>query len=160
MEWVQIILPPLLVLIGGVVGWVIKSRTEELRAVEERLRGERRRIYGEILDPYIELFANLKQEDEGRASIEEKIISKDYRKAIWELGLLGSDEVVRAYNGMMQYFFNLGSNGKQDIRVTVRLWGKLRLEIRKSLGNKNTKLDELDMLRGEIIDIDKFLDKS
>lgn len=36
------------------------------------------------------------------------------------------------------------------------LWGKLLLEIRKSLGNKKTKLDEFDMLRAMIKDIEKW----
>ena len=89
--------------------------------------------------------------------VERKITSKDYRKAIFELGLLGSDSVVRAYNDLMQYFFKLGSDGKQDMHETIRLWGTFRLEIRKSLGNKRTKLNAFDMLRGEITDIDKLL---
>lgn len=38
----------------------------------------------------------------------------------------------------------------------MRLWGKLLLEIRKSLGNENTELSELDMLRGFIKDIEKL----
>jgi len=39
----------------------------------------------------------------------------------------------------------------------MRLWGALLIEIRKSLGNKKTKLKEVDMLRGMIKDIDNFL---
>jgi len=38
----------------------------------------------------------------------------------------------------------------------MRLWGSLLLEIRKSLGNKNTKLNEIDMLRAMIKDIDNL----
>ena len=36
------------------------------------------------------------------------------------------------------------------------LWGRLLLEIRKDVGNKHTKLNELDMLRWLITDIDKL----
>ena len=156
MDWLQIVLAPLLMVVGGIVTWIIKSRLEELRAIEERLRDERRKIYSEILEPYVKLFAGISRGDGGANKITKQITSDEYRKAIFELGLIGSDEVVRAYNDLMQYFFKLGTTGTQDMRVTARLWGKLRLEIRKSLGNKKTKLGELDMLRGEITDIDKI----
>jgi len=156
MDWLQIVLAPLLMVVGGIVTWIIKSRLEELRAIEERWRDERRKIYGEILDPYVELFASLKIKDGGASKIEQKIISYEYRKTIFELGLLGSDDVVRAYNALMQHSFKSVGSGRQDLGETMRLWGKLRLEIRKSLGNKKTKLNEFDMLRGEITDIDKL----
>jgi hypothetical protein len=60
MEWVQIIVPSVLVIIGGIVGWLVRSRTEEYRAIREKLREEQRKIYSEILEPYIELFADIK----------------------------------------------------------------------------------------------------
>lgn len=156
MDWLQIVLTPILMVVSGIITWYFRSRWEEQRVAEERLHGEHRRIYGEILEPYIELFANLSRGEGVSSGIERKITSKDYRKTIFELGLLGSDDVVHAYNDLMQYFFKLGSGGKQDMRETIRLWGTLRLEIRKSLVNKRTKLNALDMLRGEITDIDKL----
>lgn len=38
----------------------------------------------------------------------------------------------------------------------MTLFGNFLLEIRKSLGNKRTKLDEFDMLRAMIKDIDRL----
>jgi hypothetical protein len=38
----------------------------------------------------------------------------------------------------------------------MRLWGQLLLEIRKDVGNKKTGLNELDMLRWLISDIEKL----
>lgn len=38
----------------------------------------------------------------------------------------------------------------------IKAWGMLLLEIRKSLGNKNTKLNELDMLHAMLKDADKI----
>jgi len=154
MEWW---LSPLLLVIGGIVTWFIRSRYEKQRAIEERLHSEYRRIYLEILEPYIELFANVSRGKGFSKEIEQKITSKDYRKSIFELGLLGSDGVVRAYNNLMQYFYKLAPDEKQDMYDNMKLWGTLRLEIRKSLGYKRTKLDAFDMLRGEVKDIDKLL---
>lgn len=56
MEWLKYIGPPLLMVLGGIITWFIKSKSEELKAVEDLLREERRKIYGEILEPYIQLF--------------------------------------------------------------------------------------------------------
>jgi hypothetical protein len=154
MEWVQILLPSLLVVIGGIIGWIVRSRTEEYRAVREKLRAEQRAIYHAILEPYIGIFADLKGEGVSKAT--QKIVSYDYKKTAFDLNLIGSDEVVQAYNKMMQHSYKAEETGKQDPKEMMRLWGSLLLEIRKSLGNKNTKLDEWDMLRGMIKDIDRF----
>lgn len=155
MNWLQVLGPPLLMVLGGVITWLIKSRVEELRATEERLREERRKIYAQILDPYIRLFADPK--GRGPAQAIKEITSYDYRKTAFELNLFGSDDVVRAYNALMKHTYEAETTGRQDPKQMMHLWGRLLLEIRKSLGNKRTKLDEIDMLRGMIKDIDSSL---
>jgi len=154
MEWLQILGPTLLLVLGGIITWFIKSKIEELRAIEEKLREERRSIYAQILDPYIRLFADLR----GRGPDEafKRITSYDYRKTAFDLNLFGSDEVVRAYNNLMKHAYEAEATGNQNPRKMMSLWGKLLLEIRKSLGNKKTKLNEFDMLRAMIKDIEKL----
>ena len=154
MDWLQILGPSLLMVLGGIITWFLKSRVEELRATEERLREERRKIYGQILDPYIRLFVDLK--GQGPAQAIKKITSYEYRKTAFDLNLFGSDEVVRAYNALMKHTYEAESTGKQDPKEMMRMWGSLLLEIRKSLGNKKTKLKEFDMLRAMIKDIDSL----
>jgi hypothetical protein len=154
MNWLQILGPSLLIVLGGIITWFLKSRVEELRATEERLREERRKIYGQILDPYIRLFADLK--GQGPAQALKKITSYDYRKTAFDLNLFGSDEVVRAYNALIKHIYEAESTGEQDPKEMMRLWGNLLLEIRKNLGNKKTKLNEFDMLRAMIKDIDNL----
>jgi len=155
MNWLQILGPSLLIVLGGLITWFIKSRIEELRATEERLREERRKIYAQILDPYIRLFADLK--GQGPVQAIKKVTSYNYRKTAFDLNLFGSDDVVRAYNTLMQHIYEAESTARQDTKEMMRLWGRLLLEIRKSLGNKKTKLNELDMLRAMIKDIDSFI---
>ena len=154
MNWLQVLGPSLLMVLGGIITWFLKARVEELRATEERLREERRKIYGQILDPYIRLFADLK--GQGPAQALKKIGSYEYRKTAFDLNLFGSDEVVRAYNNLWKNTYEAETTGKQDPKEMMRLWGSLLLEIRKSLGNKKTKLNEIDMLRAMIKDIDNF----
>lgn len=162
MEWWEILLYILVVAIGGggIINIIIKSRLDELHKVEERLGIERRKVYTDILAPYVKLFAGMARKDQKMNEIIKQITSDDYRKAIFELGLVGSDKVVYAYNDLMQHVFINDSPNTQDKTEVARLFGKLRLEIRKSLGNKNTKLTELDMLRSEITDIDKFMHRN
>jgi len=151
MNWLQILGPSLLMVIGGIVTWFIKSRVEELRAIEEKLRDDRRKIYEKILDPYISLFS--KKDSQTIQEAIRKVSSYDYKKTAFNLFLFGSDEVVKSYNALMKHTWKTNKDGEQNPREMIRLWGCLLLEIRKSLGNKKTNLEELDMLRGIIPDI-------
>jgi hypothetical protein len=155
MEWLQILGPTLLMVLGGIITWFIKSKIEELRAIEEKLREERRNIYAQILDPFIRLFTDMK--GKGHDEAMKMITSYDYRKTAFDLNLFGSDEVVLAYNNLMKHAYEDEATENKDPNKMMLLWGKLLLEIRKSLGNKNTKLDEFDMLRAMIKDIDKLV---
>ena len=154
-NWIAVLGPSLLMVLGGILTWLLKSRVEELRAIEETLREERRKVYEQILDPYIRLFAGIKGGKGAQQAIK-RITSYDYRKTAFELYLIGSDDVVTAYNNLMQYTFEAEAAGAPDTGQMMRRWGALLLEIRKSLGNKKTKLDEKDMLRGMIKDIDQL----
>lgn len=135
--------------------WFVQSRLEERKRIEERLIGERTRVYSDILAPYIKLFGGLGRGGEEQAM--KQMLSHDYRKTAFELNLIGSDEVVRAYNALMATSFDAEKTGKQDPAEMMRRWGELLLAIRKSQGNPKTKLGPTDMLRGMIKDIDQFL---
>ena len=153
--WLQV-LGPLVMVLGGIIGWFIRSHTEEQRAIREKLNEERRKTYLEILGPYIHIFADLK--GKGPTQALDEVKSYDYRKKAFDLNLFDSDKVIRAYNNLMQYAykFEAGGSQKPQPKEMMRLWGTLLLEIRKSLGNKKTKLDEFDMLRSMIKDVDKL----
>ena len=155
MDWLQTLGPTLLMVLGGIITWFIKSRIEELRAIEEKLREERRNIYAQILDPYIHLFADIKK-GKGPDEALKRVTSYDYRKTAFDLNLFGSDEVIWAFNNLMEHTYEAEATGKQDPKKMISLWGKLLLEIRKSLGNKKTKLNEVDMLRAMIKDVSKI----
>lgn len=58
LEIVRVLGPSILVIIGGAVGWFIKARIEEIKNIQEKLREERRKLYVEILSPYIKIFSN------------------------------------------------------------------------------------------------------
>ena len=91
----------------------------------------------------------------GQSKVAKQITSADYRKTAFELNLYGSDEVIKAYNNLMMHAYQAEKEtAEQDPKELMRLWGALLLQIRKNVGNKKTKLDEYDMLRAMIKDID------
>ena len=105
--------PALLMALGGLAAWFIKSKTEELRTIEKKLRIERRKVYEDILDPIIQLFSGF--DDENVSLVKKKITSQEYRKTTFNLNLVGSDGVVRAYNNLMQNIWDQYRFGAQKI---------------------------------------------
>lgn len=154
MEYLKALSPTLLMVLGGIITWIIKSKIEELHAIQEKLREERRNTYAQILDPYIRLFSDIK--GKGAEKALKEVASYDYKKTAFNLNLFGSDEVVLAYNNLIKHSYEVEVTGEKNPGKMMSLWGILLLEIRKSLGNKDTKLEKYDMLRAMIKDIDKF----
>jgi len=166
---------PILVLLLSGIGWYLghqfeKARTREehlrIRAdeLEEKLRDYRTEIYNQILEPFIIVFTKdegLPKEYRGKNHMDAgsaKIISLDYKQAAFKLLLLGSDEVVKAYGNLMQFFYAMHAGEKPDptTQELMSLLGKLLLEIRRSVGNETTELHHLEMLEFMITDIRKF----
>ncbi len=171
---------PLLIITLGALGWTFRNRIERNQneqnywrqywhELEEKLRDDRVKIYNDILEPYIILFTP----DEGFAKEERFhktskadaakgiILSLAYRQTAFKMALVGSDEVVRSFNDLMQYFFSLqpGKNSTESTKEMIGLLGKFLLEIRKSLGNETTALDNLEMLEWFIKDIKQYRNK-
>lgn len=156
-NWLNTLLLPMVMGFGGLITWFIRSRIEELRAIETTLREKQREVYMEILDPYIRLFANMAS-GKGIGQSMKKMVSYEYRKVAFELNLFGSDKVVQAHNSLLKLGYAAEKSGVQDTKVMMKVWGKLLLEIRESLGNKKTKLKELDMLHAIIKDAEEIWD--
>ena len=160
---VGVIIPIVTALIGAATIWIVQKNLQEKREIERRLSEKRQETYRNILDPFIRMLTNLKAEE--LLEEIEKLKEYEYKKVAFDLNLVGSDDVVRAYNNFMQYIYKLQSKYKSEGYVEknpiewLRLWGSLLLEIRKSLGNKKSKLDEWDMLRGMFKDIDKVVEQ-
>lgn len=141
-----------IIIIGGISSWItlfLKSKIENLREMERRLNDKRWQIYIKVLEPYFILFSDIKGKGVNNAI--EKINTSKYRQSTFELNIFGSDEVVRANNEMYQFLYKNRDLSKKN--TVVILFGKLLLEIRKSIGNKKTKLDEIEMLESMIKDI-------
>ena len=75
MDWLQDILAPLIVLliaaIGILVGWFIRSKFEESRAVRQKLNEERRKNYGEIMLSLIRVLASVNRKEDANKAVEQ-----------------------------------------------------------------------------------------
>lgn len=159
---------PLLVLILASVGWRIRQRLERRIDLENKLREDRITTYNQILEPFIILLTSdtawktdpkNKNKDKTQTAMQ-KLLSLDYREQGFRMSLVGSDSVVKSYNDLMQYFYSrgdqVGSATESDIKEMMALLGHFLLQIRKSMGNESTTLDNWDMLEWFLTDARKY----
>ena len=152
MEILEKILPTVLVVLTGLITWFLKDKSEKLKFQREKLIEEKRGNYEKILEPIIRLFASTNGNEREMQKAMRQVMSFDYKKTAFQLMLFGSDEVVNSYNQFFQYLYK----NEDDLNPfeTLKLLGKVILEIRKDLGNDKTTLKEYDMLKFMIKDLD------
>ena len=155
-------------IVAGIIVWFLTSRFALLRREAEKLKETRKEVYLAILKPHIEVLSSVKKPKDPKSqktlnSIIQKMNSVDYRMQWTELKLIGSDEVVKALNNLMQSAY--ASNDPQIEQKGIeflKLWGTLLLAIRKDLNTTGkrfkTKLSNTDMLRDIINDLDQYID--
>lgn len=158
--WQQVGVPLVLgigALVGGFISWAIRSKIDEAREDRARLISERRQTYLEVLEPFITLLSKKTMNNPAaQKRVIDDVQSAKYQRNRSELTFFGSDEVVRAYNDMMQFTFHMDPDSEDRGREMMGNWGRLLLAVRRDLGNPETKLDEWDMLSGLITDVDEF----
>lgn len=159
---------PILVLGLSAIGWRIKVGVERRIELENKLREDRINIYNQILEPFIILLTSdaawaqdkkNRNKDKNELAIS-TMLTLEYRRLGFKLSLMGSDSVVKAYNNLMQYFYNIEENEAQKrenfLEEMLELLGTFLLEIRRSMGNEATKLDHWDMCEWWMSDARKF----
>lgn len=151
MDWLNNLVPVVLTLIGGGAGWLLKSKLEAKRRVEESLQEEAAQVYLEILLPFATLFSDLSPKSQ--AATLKKIMSREYREKSFKLVLVGSDEVVSSWNSMWSVVYGNESGEGQSTDILIE-FGNVLLAIRRSLGNGSTSMTNKDLLKWLIKDID------
>jgi hypothetical protein len=146
------LLSPILITVGGLITWFLKTRQESLQLSEERSREKRMETYKEILEPFIILItpaASHAEKDKATSIIR----STKYKKATFDFITFGSDETVRCYNSMMQFIFN---NQSDETMKLIKIFAGLILNIRKDLYSRRTKLKKSEILAFTITDIENY----
>lgn len=161
------VMTPVLVITLTGVGWKFRKKIDRRQELEDKLREDRIEIYNVILEPFTLLMMSKtawehdkknknKNKDETAITT---LLSLEYRKVASKLTLVADDEVVLAYNDLMQFFFNQGeeaSPSDTNLKLMLEYLGKFLLRIRKSMGNETTKLDHWQMLEWFMTDIRKI----
>ena len=144
-------------IVGGVVVLYVQSRIAAIQREATRLQDARRQVYIRVLEPMVRVFSGISDPSETEKAMAQ-ITSFEYRQAMLELNLMGSDEVIYATNRFMQDIFKAEGTSLPPL-VMIRNWGELLLAIRKDLSGRRSRLKGVDMLRNHIKDIDEYLSK-
>ncbi len=137
----------------GAIGWYLRSLFESARRDRERLQGEWRSLYLSLLYPFITAIGSSKNPEQLQKVLNH-VDTEEYRHTLYEITLIGSDEVVVAFIDFMRLFWKAEREGENvSTQAIITHWGGLLLAIRKDLGLKNTKLVAEDMLRTHIKDM-------
>jgi hypothetical protein len=158
---------PFFVLVLTGLGWKFRKSIDRRLQLEDKLREDRINTYNVILEPFTLLLmtqAAWEHDKQNRNKNKDeiaigKLLSLDYRKAAFKLSLVANDDVVLAYNEMMQFFYaqeDQPVDSDQKLKTMLSLHGKFLLEIRKSMGNEATKLDHWQMLEWFMTDVRKI----
>ena len=149
---------PILVIVLSAIGWRLRKSVERRTELEDKLRDDRIEIYNKILEPFvILLMSEVAWETDKKNKGKDKnvyatnqMLSLEYRRLGFRMSLMGSDSVVKSYNNLMQYFYNMQEPNaeptEKKLKEMLVLIGRFLLEIRKSMGNEATKLETWDML--------------
>ncbi|HEC35298.1 MAG TPA: hypothetical protein ENI39_02045 [Anaerolineae bacterium] len=169
LDWITVIsslATPILVLVLSAIFASIGRRQEKLYELQQKLQDDRIRVYDSILEPYIVMATpeevlhkqeRYREKTSGDAA-SEIITTPEYKQAEFRLFLMGSDEVVRAYNQLKQFYYSGVLDGSQEAtKEALTLIAKLVLAIRKSVGNEKTKISYRDAVWWFIKDADKIL---
>ena len=122
------------------------------QAIEEKIWDNKRGAYNIILAPIFKVFTG---DDNAKRQALKIIKSPEYISAGFDLVIYGNEQVVKAYNELMQFTYKLELTGGSMTGI-MEYYGKLILAIRNDLIDDNVNLNWKDMLRFKIKDIDRF----
>ena len=136
-----------------------RARVQQL---EDEIRGTRIELYEKVLAPFIDALNSAGQTQPqrrgrrgqgGQAGVPD-INRQDFRRSAFRLSLFADDDVVRAFNDFMQFAYEMeSSQDSVDPQAMLATLGRLLLAIRRSVGNADSSLSELEMLKWLISDI-------
>jgi hypothetical protein len=150
------LLSPILISIGGIISWLLKSKNESLQLAEQLSREKRLETYKKILNPYLTVLTPLATAEEKNKALKE-LPTTEYKKTAFDLVTFGSDATVRSFNRLLQHSFN--NTIKNDNTDNLVLFSDLILNVRKDLYSKRTKLKNYETLEFTVTDIKDHIEK-
>jgi wyosine [tRNA(Phe)-imidazoG37] synthetase (radical SAM superfamily) len=129
----------------GILTWWVRGKIDEAQQIRAKLRAEQRERYAQVLNPYIQLFAKPQRLNE----VINVIQSPEYRKEVFDFVLVADDDVLKAYVEMMNHFGSeaAATRTEKELFTALRAFGRVLIELRKSVGNKDTDPTEIEALQ-------------
>lgn len=171
-DWITaigVILTPLAVAFFG-YRWSQQSQAAERQAaIDRQMQADRIAVYQELLKPFMVMFMNdivWKNEQTRNKSYKSKTKEQVVQGLMWSenwiatsfrFTLIGSDAAVLAFNQLMDTARSQGGAPAMNPAQLVELFANLLLEIRRSAGNEQTDLENWDMLRPFVTNLDAYL---
>jgi hypothetical protein len=161
------IVTPIFVLVLAAAVWKLRQSIDLRLEQENRMAEDRFNTYNIILEPFALLLmtqAAWEREGQNRGKSKSemavaKLLSSDYRNTAFKLSLIANDDVLLAYNKLIQFFCAQGeqpASSDEKLKAVLGLLGQLLLEIRKSMGHEATRLDHWQMLEWFMTDMRKI----
>lgn len=158
------VLSPILLTVGGIISWIIKSKKEDVLNSEAKSREFKIETYKILLEPFIATMTFTLTEKVKQREIN-KLTTLEYKKAVFDLTTFGSDKAIQIFNKIMQTFFHSDIYKDENGEYTsdygnrlIALLSELLLQIRKDLYTKKTKLKRSEMLEFMITDMEQTKD--
>lgn len=163
------LLSPVLLTVGGIISWIIKTKREESLNIEAKSREFKIETYKKLLEPFIATMTFTLPDHKMQKEIN-KILTLEYRKTVVDLTTFGSDEVLLLFNKIMQTFFHdvkykdnfhdEDTDGMDEFTIRLlALISELLLQIRIDIYSSKTELKRSDMVDFMITDIDQYREK-
>lgn len=152
----------------GFVAWSVRSSVEQKREYQRLLADRKRQQYQEFLTYLERAFVEVRAES-GMSSRSRKAgrpahgtethaedLATELRRWSMRLTLVGSDEVIRAFN--LARAAAIESPDATARTSAMKQWAILWLAMRKDCGHPDTALGPSDMLASFVNDIDEYRD--
>ncbi|MDO1500020.1 hypothetical protein Q2T40_07735 [Winogradskyella maritima] len=125
-----------LTLLGGGVGYLLKSYFEKKKSLTNEVTKERREIYQQYVNLIISLFENskLKKSDSSNTMMTE--LYEFYKKYV----LYASPKVIKAFSDYFQLMYRRIDGEDINTKLHLQAMTKIMLEMRNDLGLKNDGL--------------------
>jgi hypothetical protein len=99
--WITVALPSVIVVLGGIVGWFIRSKSEEMKLAYENMREKREMIYAAMLKPFVEFLVALPiPPDKSFSDLIAQTNTRYYERKYFDLVLFVSDDVLNLFKAV------------------------------------------------------------
>lgn len=123
-------------LLGGGIGFLLKSNIEKKKELTNEITKERREIYQQYVNLIIGLFADSKINKSTKQNRLLTDLYEFYKKYV----LYASPKVIIAFSDYFQFLYSQNDNEETDSKQHLLYMTKIMAEMRKDLGLKNNEL--------------------